>query len=63
MRGIQLMNALRKRLSGLALPTYAVDVPGAGKMQVELTLLRREIDAYVFRGPDGVEYRYPREGE
>jgi lysine 2,3-aminomutase len=60
-RGMELMRELRSRLSGMALPTYAVDVPGGGKVPVESALLRTEPDAYVFRGPDGGEYRYPRE--
>ncbi len=60
-RGIELMKELRSRLSGLALPTYAVDLPGGGKVPVESSLLRTEPDAYVLRGPDGGEYRYPRE--
>ncbi|MGO9309239.1 MAG: KamA family radical SAM protein [Spirochaetia bacterium] len=62
-RGIELMGELRRRLSGLALPTYAVDVPGAGKVPVESGLLRTEQASYVLRGPDGGEYRYPREGD
>ncbi len=61
-RGIELMRELRSRLSGLALPTYAVDLPrGAGKVPIESSLLRIEEDAYVLRGPDGGEHRYPRE--
>jgi lysine 2,3-aminomutase len=61
-RGIELMHELRGRLSGMALPTYAVDLPGGGgKVPVESALVRTEADAYVFRGPDGGEYRYPRE--
>ena len=61
-RGIELMRLLRGRLSGLALPTYAVDLPGgAGKVSIESSLLRTEADAYVLRGPDGREHRYPRE--
>jgi lysine 2,3-aminomutase len=60
-RGIALMQELRRRLSGLALPTYAVDLPGGGKVPVESSLLREEPDAFVLRGPDGSEYRYPRE--
>lgn len=63
-RGIALMGELRARLSGLALPTYAVDLPGgAGKVAVESSLIRLEPDACVLRGPDGKEYRYPREKE
>ncbi|HTP59184.1 MAG TPA: KamA family radical SAM protein [Spirochaetia bacterium] len=60
-KGISLMRELRSRLSGMALPTYAVDVPGGGKVPVESSLLRVEADAYVLRGPDDGEYRYPRE--
>ncbi len=61
-RGIELMRELRTRLSGLAVPTYAVDLPdGGGKVPVESALIRTEDDVYVFQGPDGSEYRYPRE--
>jgi lysine 2,3-aminomutase len=62
-RGLELMRQLRARLSGLALPTYAVDVPGGGKVPVEASLIRVEPQAYVLRGIDGGEYRYPREHE
>jgi lysine 2,3-aminomutase len=61
-RGIELMRELRSRLSGIAIPTYAVDLPdGGGKVPVEASLLRTEAEWYVFRGPEGGEYRYPRE--
>ncbi len=61
-RGIELMRELRSRMSGLALPTYAVDLPGgAGKVPIETSLVRIEADAYVLRGSDGGEHRYPRE--
>jgi lysine 2,3-aminomutase len=61
-KGMSLMKELRGRLSGIAMPTYAVDLPGGGgKVPVESSLLRVEEDAYVLRGPDGREYRYPRE--
>jgi lysine 2,3-aminomutase len=60
--GLHLMATLRSRLSGVALPTYAVDLPdGAGKVPVESALLRVEADAYVLRAADGSEHRYPRE--
>jgi len=63
-RGIELMQELRFRMSGLALPTYAVDLPGgAGKVPIETALLRIETNAYVLRGSDGGEHRYPRELE
>lgn len=61
-RGLELMRDLRGRLSGIAMPTYAVDLPGGGgKVAIESALLRIETDTYVFCGPDGEEYRYPRE--
>ncbi len=61
-RGIELMSRLRSRLSGMALPTYAVDLPeGGGKVAVEGALLRVEPNSYVFRGSGGREYHYPRE--
>jgi lysine 2,3-aminomutase len=61
-RGIQIMRELRARLSGMALPTYAVDLPGGGgKVPVEQSLVRVEDDAYILRDPDGREFRYPRE--
>jgi len=61
-QGIALMRELRSRLSGIALPTYAVDLPGgAGKVPVESSLLRVEKETYVLRGPDGKEHFYPRE--
>jgi lysine 2,3-aminomutase len=62
-RGLLLTRELRKRLSGLAMPTYAVDLPGGGKVPVEAAFVRAEPDAYVLRGPDGAEYRYPREDD
>ncbi len=61
-RGIALMRELRSRLSGIAMPVYAVDLPGGGgKVPIESSLLRVEADAYVLRGPEGGEFRYPRE--
>ena len=61
-KGVALMRELRGRLSGIALPTYAVDLPGGGgKVPVESALLRTEHDVYVLLGPDGNEYLYPRE--
>lgn len=61
-KGLELMATLRSRLSGMALPTYAVDLPGgAGKVPVESSLVRIEETAYVLRAGDGSEHRYPRE--
>lgn len=61
-RGLELMRQLRARLSGIAMPIYAVDLPdGGGKVPIESALVRIEEEAYVLKGPGGDEYRYPRE--
>lgn len=61
-RGIELMRELRSRMSGLALPTYAVDLPnGAGKVAIEAAFIRADEGAYILRGHDGTEHSYPRE--
>ncbi len=61
--GLALMAELRRRLTGIAVPTYAVDLPdGAGKVPLtEATVVRRESQWYVLRDLDGNEHRYPRE--
>lgn len=60
-QGIAHMQELRKRLSGPAVPVYALDLPGGGgKVPIESSLLRLEAAAYIFQGPDGHEYSYPR---
>ncbi len=59
--GLTLMRGLRRRLSGLSLPIYALDVPGAGsKLNLETALVRVEPRMYVLRDADGREHRYPR---
>jgi len=62
-RGWQIMDELRQKVSGLALPTYAVDLPGGGgKIPLTRSLLVREVEeGYVFRNADQREYLYPRE--
>jgi lysine 2,3-aminomutase len=62
-RGVEIVTELRRRLSGLAMPTYAVDLPGGGG-KVPLTesyFETEEADAYVFRSIEGELYRYPKE--
>ncbi|MBW1989331.1 MAG: KamA family radical SAM protein [Deltaproteobacteria bacterium] len=54
-RGLRIMDRLRGRISGMALPRYVVDLPG-GRGKVPVTpqyLIRVEPDAWVFRGPSG----------
>ncbi len=61
--GLSLMQELRRRLSGMAIPTYAVDLPGGGgKIELHEGSVRTLDDEwYLLRGLDGLEYRYPRE--
>ena len=62
-RGLELMRALRSRLSGLALPTYAVDLPGGGGKTTltESTVTRSDDHSYSVLRADGEAFSYPRE--
>ncbi|HIP86489.1 MAG TPA: KamA family radical SAM protein, partial [Aquifex sp.] len=60
-KGIKIVAGLRGRLSGLAQPTYALDLPG-GKGKVVINpqyLLGKGESGYIFRNYEGeiVEYR------
>ncbi|NLN62483.1 MAG: KamA family radical SAM protein [Myxococcales bacterium] len=60
-RAMDLMDALRGKLSGLAIPTLVVDLPGGlGKIPVErnrvLRITQREV---VYRAPDNREISWP----
>lgn len=59
--GIAILEELRGRTSGLAIPHLAVDLPGGGgKVTLGPTyLVGREDGAHVLRNPRGVLYRYP----
>ena len=54
------MRALRGRLSGLAQPTYVLDIPGGfGKVPIGLGYLKKETSGtYETAGPDGRQHRY-----
>ena len=61
--GRKLMSQLRVRISGLALPVYAVDMPGGGG-KIPLTgnfSVGEDEKNYYFRNIEGKEYSYPRE--
>lgn len=64
-RGLDLVRSLRRRISGLAMPTYAVDLPGGGgKIPLTESYLLGERDGfYRFAGPDGDTYTYPVEAD
>lgn len=59
-RGQALMKALRGRLSGLAQPTYVLDVPGGhGKVPVSSSYLGGGADALTVEDAFGKRHRYP----
>ncbi|MBI9100453.1 MAG: KamA family radical SAM protein [Spirochaetaceae bacterium] len=62
-RGREIMSRLRLRISGLALPVYAVDMPGGGG-KIPLTenfAMSEDEENYYFRNIEGKPYSYPRE--
>lgn len=61
--GFALIRKLRGQISGLAMPVYAVDLPGGGG-KIPLTenyFEKLQEGWYVFIGPDGKRYYYPEE--
>ncbi len=59
-RGQELMKALRGRLSGLAQPTYVLDVPGGhGKVPIGPGYLADDPDALTVEDAFGGQHRYP----
>lgn len=60
-RGQALMKVLRSRLSGLAQPTYVLDVPGGhGKVPIGPGYLGDDPDALMIEDAFGGRHRYPR---
>jgi lysine 2,3-aminomutase len=59
-KGQELMRALRARLSGLAMPTYVLDIPGGhGKTPIGPATMREDsAGRYVVTSPNGVEHLY-----
>jgi len=59
--GLVLMRALRERLSGLALPTYVIDIPGGhAKVPLESSNVEKIEDGrYRIRDHEGVWHVYP----
>ncbi|MFN4013488.1 MAG: KamA family radical SAM protein [Aquificaceae bacterium] len=59
-KGLEIMEYLRGKISGMGIPTYAVDLPG-GKGKVPISpnyILQKKGDTYTFKSPLGgfVEY-------
>lgn len=58
--GLALMQALRARVSGLAMPSYMLDIPGGfGKIALESDHLEKTIQGYRVRDPAGNWHAYP----
>lgn len=60
-KGLELIDALRGRTSGYAVPTYAVDIPGGGG-KIILTpdhYIGRDGDFILFKNFEGSSWRYP----
>ncbi len=64
-RGLEIISALRNEVSGLAMPTYAVDIPGGGG-KVPLTkdyIIGQDEKFYFLKNSDGFVGKYPKEIE
>lgn len=62
-QGQQLTRALQERASGLAQPTYVLDIPGGhGKAPLAAPNLRETGEGYEVRDRDGQWRAYPRDG-
>jgi len=58
--GLALVRQLRANLSGLAMPTYMLDIPGGfGKVPLESTNVEKTGDGYRIRDGHGVWHPYP----
>ena len=59
---LELTAELKQRVSGMAMPRFAVDLPGGGgkiTLPSESHEIRKEGEYYVVKGFDNEEYRYP----
>jgi lysine 2,3-aminomutase len=59
-QGLDLMRALRSRLSGLAMPAYMLDIPGGfGKVPLESDAVEKVEGGWRIRDGRGVWHAYP----
>jgi lysine 2,3-aminomutase len=60
-KGLELMKELRSRISGLALPVYAVDLPGGGgKIPLTESYIHKITEtSVIFKNRNGKEFTYP----
>ncbi len=59
-KGLEIMEYLRGKISGMGIPTYAVDLPG-GKGKVPINpnyIIKKEGDTYTFKSPFGSTVEY-----
>jgi lysine 2,3-aminomutase len=57
--GQAIMRELRRRLSGIALPTYVLDIPGGyGKVEIDSNVTRNSNGTYTVRDPNGGVHTY-----
>jgi lysine 2,3-aminomutase len=62
-KGFEIMRTLRSKLSGAAIPTYAVDLPGGGgKIALTESSVHSQKEGwYYFKDSEGRLFRYPQE--
>ena len=59
-RGLKIMEQLRRRLSNMAIPSYVLDTPTAGKIPLSAaTIVRANSKIIVLRSPHGRLVEYP----
>lgn len=57
--GQALVEELRRRVSGIAMPAYVLDIPGAfGKMPINQATLSKDASGYLVTDPNGGQHRY-----
>jgi lysine 2,3-aminomutase len=57
--GQAIMRELRRRLSGIALPAYVLDIPGGyGKVEIDSNVIRNGNGSYTVRDPNGGVHTY-----
>ena len=62
--GRALMRILKGRLSGVALPTYVLDIPGGhGKVPISAPYVTQSTDGYVAEDHAGIRHPYPPAGD
>ncbi len=59
-KGVELMGELRRRMGGMGLPKFTLDMPGGGKIPLEPSyIVGVEEGRVVLRNPEGVMLTYP----